>query len=356
MGSPALRITDPTVHGGTVTVGFPTVLIGGMPASRVGDMHTCPMVTGLVPHVGGPLVTGAWTTLTGSSPQARATDMLICVGPPDMALPGCPTVLVGMAGGGAGFGAMLMGLALGVKNLAAGYPRAVNNPATGKTVTEYNSSITIEGSPAYQASVVVDLDRFLAQPTGERWAKRYAAAGHKLTIQPIDPSSQQDNGFTQAANGNALVLKNPDGTETRGAGSDSTIQYNPSYVGSYTAQDGKTYQQQPYETLGHEMIHSLNNAEGSNRVNIPDTGPNGDNQEEAQTIGVHGYDGNDLSERTMSEDLRGAGSARPDHDSVTGGTYQDAYGTWHQASYSTPGESTVTDTVIPAPPGGPPNH
>jgi hypothetical protein len=24
------------------------------PAARVGDMHVCPMVTGTVPHVGGP--------------------------------------------------------------------------------------------------------------------------------------------------------------------------------------------------------------------------------------------------------------------------------------------------------------
>ena len=26
------------------------------PAARVGDMHVCPMVTGVVPHVGGPVL------------------------------------------------------------------------------------------------------------------------------------------------------------------------------------------------------------------------------------------------------------------------------------------------------------
>ncbi len=116
MGMPACRIGDLTEHGGTIMVGFPTVLIGDMPASRIGDMHVCPMVTpGLppIPHVGGPFVLGSPTVLVGEMPQSRVTDMLVCVGPPDQAVLGCLTVLVGMAGGagaaGAGAGAAAMG-------------------------------------------------------------------------------------------------------------------------------------------------------------------------------------------------------------------------------------------------------
>src|SRR5262245_30522654 len=67
----------------------------GMPAARVTDMHVCPMVTGLVPHVGGPILPpAAVTVLTGSLPQARATDLCTCVGPPDMIAKGSATVLV----------------------------------------------------------------------------------------------------------------------------------------------------------------------------------------------------------------------------------------------------------------------
>lgn len=55
-----------------------------MPAARLTDLHVCPMVTGVVPHVGGPIVMGSPTVLTGSLPQARVTDPLVCVGPPDM--------------------------------------------------------------------------------------------------------------------------------------------------------------------------------------------------------------------------------------------------------------------------------
>lgn len=66
-----------------------------MPAARLTDMHVCPMVTGIVPHVGGPIVApGAPTVLTGALPQARITDMCVCVGPPDMIVMGAFTVLV----------------------------------------------------------------------------------------------------------------------------------------------------------------------------------------------------------------------------------------------------------------------
>ena len=66
----------------------------GMPAARVSDMHVCPMVTVLVPHVGGPIMPpGAVTVLIGGLPAARVTDMAVCVGPPDVIALGSFTVL-----------------------------------------------------------------------------------------------------------------------------------------------------------------------------------------------------------------------------------------------------------------------
>ena len=65
------------------------------PASRITDMHVCPMFTALVPHVGGPIIKAEFTVLTGSLPQARATDLATCVGPPDTIVKGSGTVLVG---------------------------------------------------------------------------------------------------------------------------------------------------------------------------------------------------------------------------------------------------------------------
>ena len=66
------------------------------PAARITDMHVCPMVTGVVPHVGGPILPPCCpTVLTGGLPQARVGDMLVCVGPPDVIALGSFTVLVG---------------------------------------------------------------------------------------------------------------------------------------------------------------------------------------------------------------------------------------------------------------------
>ena len=68
----------------------------GQPAARVSDMHVCPMVTGVVPHVGGPILPPCCiTVLTGGLPQARVTDMAVCVGPPDIIVLGSFTVMVG---------------------------------------------------------------------------------------------------------------------------------------------------------------------------------------------------------------------------------------------------------------------
>ena len=66
------------------------------PAARLGDMHVCPMLTVLVPHVGGPILPPCMpTVIIGMMPAARITDLATCVGPPDMIAKGSPTVLIG---------------------------------------------------------------------------------------------------------------------------------------------------------------------------------------------------------------------------------------------------------------------
>ena len=66
-----------------------------LPAARIGDMHVCPMVTGVVPHVGGPIVKPASPTiLVGNMPAAGCTSMATCTGPPDIVAKGSATVLV----------------------------------------------------------------------------------------------------------------------------------------------------------------------------------------------------------------------------------------------------------------------
>ena|SRR5215471_15905928 len=66
-----------------------------MPAARMGDMHICPLVNGVVPHVGGPIMMGCFTVLIGGMPAARVTDVCLCTGPPDMVIMGEFTTLIG---------------------------------------------------------------------------------------------------------------------------------------------------------------------------------------------------------------------------------------------------------------------
>jgi uncharacterized Zn-binding protein involved in type VI secretion len=69
---------------------------GPLLAARVTDPHLCPMVTGIVPHVGGPILPpGCPTVLIGKLPAARVGDMATCVGPPDVIAKGSVTVLIG---------------------------------------------------------------------------------------------------------------------------------------------------------------------------------------------------------------------------------------------------------------------
>lgn len=68
------------------------------PAARLTDMQTCPLVNGVVPHVGGPIIgPGVPTVLIVSLPAAVVGDNCTCVGPPSTIVKGSATVLIGGA-------------------------------------------------------------------------------------------------------------------------------------------------------------------------------------------------------------------------------------------------------------------
>lgn len=89
----AARVGDPTGHPGVVTgPGVATVLIGGVPAAVVGDMHACSMPPVAGPHPPSPIMLGSFTVLIGGRPAARMGDMSGCGAPIVM---GCPLVEIG---------------------------------------------------------------------------------------------------------------------------------------------------------------------------------------------------------------------------------------------------------------------
>ncbi|WP_315833155.1 PAAR domain-containing protein [Bradyrhizobium prioriisuperbiae] len=69
------------------------------PAARLTDFHQCPLSTPMaptpIPHVGGPIAgPGAPTVLIGGLPAAKVGDLAICIGPPDAVIKGSTTVTI----------------------------------------------------------------------------------------------------------------------------------------------------------------------------------------------------------------------------------------------------------------------
>ena len=79
---------DATSDGSVLTgPGAPNVLIGGMPAAVVGDVHPCPIMMSAMAF---PM--GSTTVMIGGRPALRITDTSPCGAMP---LVGCPTVIIG---------------------------------------------------------------------------------------------------------------------------------------------------------------------------------------------------------------------------------------------------------------------
>jgi uncharacterized Zn-binding protein involved in type VI secretion len=95
---PAARVGDLTSHGTPLSPGpgSPDVLIGGQPAWRSSsDFHSCPLASGVVPHIGGIVQIGSTTVFINGLPASRQGDIVMESGPPNTIAAGSPNVLIG---------------------------------------------------------------------------------------------------------------------------------------------------------------------------------------------------------------------------------------------------------------------
>jgi uncharacterized Zn-binding protein involved in type VI secretion len=71
-------------------------MIASQPAWRAGsDTHICPLVDGVKPHVGGVVAVGSVTVMIGGLPAARQGDMVVEAGAPNPIALGAFTVMIG---------------------------------------------------------------------------------------------------------------------------------------------------------------------------------------------------------------------------------------------------------------------
>ncbi|HEY4360175.1 MAG TPA: M91 family zinc metallopeptidase [Bryobacteraceae bacterium] len=261
------------------------------PAARVTDMHVCPMVTVLVPHVGGPILPPcAMPVLISGLPAARITDMLVCVGPPDIIVQGSFTVLIqglpaarmfdmtahggvivlgdfktwigdsgsGSGGGGGGMAApappampampaMPNPPALPMPDLPSvpSVPAPPDPEAAFKAATQ---NIKISGDAAFQEKVTKDLHQIYNTPTGKGLLESIQKSGKTVEIKPTaNPGDGNATGYKNAAD----RFKAADGTP--GKGTDSVVYYNPDRT-KIGDEDWAT--RPPAIGLGHELVHA----------------------------------------------------------------------------------------------------
>ena len=280
-------------------MGNPTVLIGGAPAAAIGDSHVCPLTNpGPVPHVGGPIILGAFLVLVGGKPAARQGDLAICVGPPDSVARGQPDVLIGVAGGiglaGLLKGLALAGLAVVERLLGSGFPRAERRP-DGSMVTRYTPAITIEGTPAFQAAVVERLGLIRNTASGRDLQSLIDGSGKRMRIVEFTkqnsragPDPLTRRGFVDGTpenqgvfDGGGTAMTDASGNPLLGSGrgTDTLVQINPNLTLSNSLDKTKPLPNDA--VLLHEMIH------GAHFMNATYDGsplPGWTTQEESTTI------------------------------------------------------------------------
>lgn len=256
-------------------------------ACRVTDLHLCPQVTIIVPHVGGPAYPAApVTVLAEGLPALRLADFATCIGPPDVEFEGAATVLVGGLPWVGRFHKTAHG---GILLLAAATVQI------GDPTFSLPPQVTIRGPASFQNQVIRDMFLLYNTPSGKELWRRIEAADQPITIVP---ESDPHNSFAAPNDGGDAAAGRPTG---------STVRYNPDVAVFVFDSAGNRIPMAPQVILGHEMVHALNNAEGTHHTAAVDPAPPASqptiNEEEAATIGTGSHSGDALTENTFRSDL-----------------------------------------------------
>jgi uncharacterized Zn-binding protein involved in type VI secretion len=278
-------------------------------AARITDMHLCPAVAGVVPHVGGPIIPPCEpTVLTGFLPQARITDQLICVGPLDVIVQGATSVLVGglfaaRIGDQCAHGGKII---VGCPTVIIGDP-ALSNPAAAALLSKIaggTSAISINGTPQYRQEALGALSRLALTPTGLGLLHSLDTSGKTITIQ------QTNGGNGENASNFANGLRNRI-TGAAGPGSNSVVNWNSKRISTGPA---AWQTRDPAVGLGHELIHAETDAHGtSDGQNSNYTGADGVVRNapgyEQQAVGLGPYAGNSFTENKLRGDFNKPGAS-----------------------------------------------
>ncbi len=278
------------------------------------DIHICAVPLPIPPHGPGVVVDGSTSVLINNLPACRLGDTIVeAVGPPDKIASGCMTVLIGTA-------------AVAAPGLSTIAPPSAFDRFTNwfenlfrsgdNQVELYGRGISIQGTPEFRLRTRMALDALAALPSGSELLHRIGASGHSVNITETNAA----NGFCRAHNG---------ADSRNGTGTDSTISWNPDH-NTTDAADPATGSPGSTVVLGHELVHSMHNAEGNNHNGPNDSYPGQDGSsargEERATVGAGG---------TSVVQPDGTNAAVPDHshDHPTENSIRDDLGIARRPTY-----------------------
>lgn len=167
--------------------------------------------------------------------------------------------------------------------------------------------LKVKGDEEYTSKVLSDLSTLYNTPTGKKVMDKINNGKHETTIETLDEATARRNG--------ALATRlDKDGSVTPGKGSGTKVQYNPDVPDSgYTDENGDAVTLPKEAMLGHELIHAVHNDEGKNLRDNPEPAEPDSNEEESQTIGIHGHKDDELTHNNILKEM-GSSHRRTDHD------------------------------------------
>ncbi|HRH46473.1 MAG TPA: type VI secretion system tip protein TssI/VgrG, partial [Pyrinomonadaceae bacterium] len=187
-------------------------------------------------------------------------------------------------------------------------PSVTYNPSD-KTYSVGGDKLKVKGTDDFVGKTMKDLSTLYNTPTGKKVIDNINAGKHTTTIETLDEA-------TAKKNGGLATPSNGADSKTPGKGSDTKVQYNPDVPdGGYTDENGKPVVLPNAAMLGHELIHAMHNDKGQNKIDNPEPTEPDSNEEESQTIGIHGHKDDELTHNNLLKDL-GDPHRRTDHDTT----------------------------------------
>jgi hypothetical protein len=152
----------------------------------------------------------------------------------------------------------------------------------------------LKGPMSFRNKVVRDLVVLAGTPSGKRLLDRLEASGQKIDVVP---EANPHNSFCAPASWADATAGKPTG---------STVQYNPEVAIHAYDSAHNLITMPPQVVLGHELVHALNNADGTHRMGTDPAPPASQphiEEEEASAIGTGSHSADAVTENAMRSDL-----------------------------------------------------